>query len=297
VPFFISQPSPRTIFVQSGGPRDQNAGKVPPQVTLAVEHYNRMIRILDKNVSVKVELNIQARFHDEMVSNGFNLIAEIPGTDLADEVVMIGAHFDSHHSGTGATDNAAGSAAMMEAMRILKVVGARPRRTIRIGLWGGEEEGLLGSRAYVKKHFADPSDMKLNPEHTKLAAYFNIDNGTGRIRGVWMQGNLAVKPIFEQWIEPLRDLGVNLLGPRSVTSTDHLSFDAVGLPGFQFIQERLEYNARTHHSNMDTVDHVEREDMVQMATVVAVFAYNAAMRNEKLPRKALPARVEPNERN
>lgn len=217
------------------------------------------------------------------------MIAEIPGTDLADEVVMIGAHFDSHHSGTGATDNAAGSAAMMEAMRILKAAGVRPRRTIRIALWGGEEEGLLGSRAYVREHFADPATMQLKPEHQKLAAYFNIDNGTGRIRGVWAQGNLAAKSIFEQWIEPLKDLGVDLISPRSVTSTDHLAFDAVGLPGFQFIQERLEYNSRTHHSNMDTVDHVQREDMVQMAAVAAVFAYNAAMRDEKLPRKSLPA--------
>ena len=278
-----------TIFVQSGGTRDQNAGKVPPQVVLAVEHYNRMIRILEKGVPVKAELNIQAQFHNENGKNGFNLIAEIPGTDLKDEIVMIGAHFDSHHSGTGATDNAAGSAAMMEALRLLKVVGARPRRTIRIGLWGGEEEGLLGSRAYVKDHFADPTTMKLLPEHEKLAAYFNIDNGTGRIRGVWVQGNLAVQKIFTQWMEPLKDLGVTLIGPRSVSSTDHLSFDAVGLPGFQFIQERLEYNSRTHHSNMDTVDHVQREDMIQMATVAAVFAYNAAMRNEKLPRKLLPA--------
>lgn len=278
-----------TIFVGGGGPRDQNAGKVPPQVVLAVEHYNRMIRILQKNVPVKVELDIQAKFLEETDKNGFNLIAEIPGTDLKDEVVIIGAHFDSHHSGTGATDNATGSAAMMEAMRILKTVGVQPRRTIRIGLWGGEEQGLLGSRAYVREHFADPATMQLKPEHEKLAAYFNIDNGTGRIRGVWIQGNLGVKPIFEQWIEPLSDLGVSLLGPRGVTSTDHVAFDAVGLPGFQFIQERLEYNSRTHHSNMDTVDHVQREDMVQMATVVAVFAYNAAMRNEKLPRKALPA--------
>lgn len=281
-----------TIFVQSGGPRDQNAGKVPPQVVLAVEHYNRMIRILEKGVPVKVELNIQTQFHDETSPNGFNLIAEIPGTDLKDEVVMIGAHFDSWQSGTGATDNAAGSAAMMEALRILKAVGAKPRRTIRIGLWGGEEQGLLGSRAYVKEHFADPLALsqtgQVKPEHEKLSCYFNIDNGTGRIRGVWSQGNLAVTKIFEQWAEPLRDLGVTIISPRSVTSTDHLSFEAVGLPGFQFVQERLEYNSRTHHSNMDTVDHVQRDDMVQMATVVAVFAYNAAMRNEKLPRKALP---------
>lgn len=282
-----------TIFVQSGGPRDQNAGKVPPQVTLAVEHYNRMIRILERGVPVKVELNIRAQFHDEISRNGFNVIAEIPGGDLANEVVMIGAHFDSHHAGTGATDNAAGSAAMMEVMRILKAVGAKPRRTIRIALWGGEENGLLGSRAYVREHFADPATMQLKPAHEKLSAYFNIDNGTGRIRGVWLQGNLAVKQIFQQWIEPLKDLGVELIGPRSVTSTDHLAFDAVGLPAFQFIQERLEYNSRTHHSNMDTVDHVQRDDMVQMATVAAVFAYNAAMRSEKLPRKALPAPQRP----
>ncbi len=278
-----------TIFVQSGGPRDQNAGKVPPQVVLAVEHYNRMIRVLEKGVPVKVELNIQAQFHDEASSNGFNLIAEIPGTDLKDEIVMIGAHFDSHHSGTGATDNAAGSAAMMEAMRILKAVGAKPRRTIRVGLWGGEEEGLLGSRAYAKEHFGDPATMQLKPEHEKLSAYFNIDNGTGRIRGVWSQNNLGAQKVFESWADPLRDLGVTIISPRSVSQTDHISFDSLGLPAFQFVQERLEYNSRTHHSNMDTVDHVQRDDMVQMATVVAVFAYNAAMRNEKLPRKALPA--------
>jgi carboxypeptidase Q len=278
-----------TIFVQSGGPRDAtNAGKVPPQVVLAVEHYNRMVRILERNVPVKVELNIQAEFHDEAASKGFNVIAEIPGTDLASEVVLIGAHFDSHHSGTGATDNATGSAAMMEALRILKAVGAKPRRTIRIGLWGGEENGLLGSRAYVKEHFADPTNMLLKPDHAKLAAYFNLDNGTGRIRGVWSQGNLAAMKVFEQWADPLRDLGVSIISPRSVTSTDHLSFEAVGLPGFQFVQERLEYNSRTHHSNMDVVDHVVRDEMVQVATVAAVFAYNAAMRSEKLPRKALP---------
>lgn len=278
-----------TIFVQSGGPRDAaNAGKVPPQIVLAVEHYNRMVRILERSVPVKIELNIQATFHDEAASKGFNLIAEIPGTDLASEVVILGAHFDSHHSGTGATDNATGSAAMMEALRILKAVGAKPRRTIRLGLWGGEEEGLLGSRAYVKEHFADPATMKLKPGHEKLAAYFNLDNGTGRIRGVWSQGNLGAMKVFEQWAEPLRDLGVTIISPRSVSQTDHVSFETVGLPGFQFVQERLEYNSRTHHSNMDVVDHVQRDEMVQVATVAAVFAYNAAMRNEKLPRKALP---------
>jgi len=236
-----------------------------------------------------VELNVETKFFDETTPNGFNTIAEIPGGDPASEVVMLGAHFDSHPYATGATDNATGSAAMMEAMRILKAVGAKPRRTIRIALWGGEEQGLLGSRAYVREHFADVETMTLRPEHAKLAAYFNSDNGTGRVRGIWLQGNMAARPIFEQWMAPLADLGVTIVGPRSVTATDHVSFDNAGLPAFQFLVDRLEYNARTHHSNMDTVDRVQREDMVQQATVVAVFAYDAAMRDEKLPRKALPA--------
>ncbi len=279
-----------TIFVQSGGSyQAAEAGKVLPQVVLAVEHYNRLVRVIEKGVAVKVELNIQSEFLDEAASKGFNLVAEIPGTDLADEIVLLGAHFDSHHSGTGATDNATGCAAMMEALRILQVAGVKPRRTIRVALWGGEENGLLGSRAYAKAHFADPEKMTLLPEHAKLAAYFNLDNGTGRIRGIWSQGNLAAMKVFERWFEPLRDLGVTLISPRSVSQTDHVSFDAVGLPGFQFIQERLEYNSRTHHSNMDVVDHVQREDMIQVATTTAVMAYQAAMSNEKLPRKALPA--------
>jgi len=278
-----------TIFVGSGGGREPNAAPVPVQVTLAVEHYNRMVRILDKGVPVKVELDVRVKFHDESTPNGFNIIAEIPGTDpkLKDEIVLIGGHFDSWHAGTGATDNATGAGSMMEALRILKALGVQPRRTIRVGLWGGEEQGLLGSRDYVKKHIADGATLM--PEHAKHSAYFNIDNGTGRIRGVWMQQNFGVQPIFQQWITPLRDLGVTTLGPRSVASTDHSSFDAVGIPGFQFMQERLEYNSRTHHSNMDVVDRVQREDMMQMATVVAWFAYNASMRDEKLPRKAMPA--------
>jgi Zn-dependent M28 family amino/carboxypeptidase len=261
-----------------------------PEVTLAVEHYNRMVRLLARGIPVKVELNVETRFYDETSPNGFNTIAEIPGTDpqLKDEVVMLGAHFDSVAAATGATDNAAGSAAMMEAMRILKAVGVAPRRTIRIALWGGEEEGLLGSRAYVREHFADPSTMVLKPEHATLAAYFNSDNGTGRVRGIWLQGNLAAGPIFEAWMKPLADLGLVAAGPRSVAATDHASFDAVGLPGFQFMVDRLEYNSRTHHSNMDVFDRVQRDDMVQQATVIAVFAYNAAMRDGKLPRKGLP---------
>jgi carboxypeptidase Q len=278
-----------TIFPTGAGARDGNAGKNVPEVTLAVEHYNRMVRVLEKGLPVKVELNVETKFYDETTPNGINTIAEIPGADLASEVVLVGAHLDSHPFATGATDNATGSAAMMEAMRILKAVGAKPRRTIRIALWGGEEQGLLGARAYAREHLADVDSMVLKPEHARLSAYFNSDNGTGRIRGVWLQSNMAVRPIFEQWIAPLRDLGVATLGPRSVVSTDHVAFDEVGVPAFQFMVDRLEYNARTHHSNMDTFDRVQRGDMVQQATVIAAFAYDAAMRDEKLPRKALPA--------
>ena len=291
-----------TIFPGGGGSRTSDPAAGLPTVTLAVEHYNRMIRILEKGLPVKVELNLETRFHEEPASAGdaaatgpaaglgFNTIAEIPGTDplLKDEVVLLGAHFDSVAASTGATDNATGSAAMMEAMRILKAVGATPRRTIRIALWGAEEQGLLGSRAYAREHYGDPATMQLKPAHERISVYFNSDNGTGKIRGVWLQGNLAVRTIFERWIEPLRDLGVEALGPRSVASTDHVSFDSLGIPAFQFMVDRLEYNSRTHHSNMDTVDRVQRDDMVQHATVIAVFAYNAAMRDEKLPRKALP---------
>jgi hypothetical protein len=277
-----------TIFPTGNGSRGEDAGSGLPTVTLAVEHYNRMVRVLEKGLPVTVELNIQTRFYDEPpAGNGFNVIAEIPGTDpkLKDEVVMLGAHFDSVAASTGATDNATGSAAMMEAMRILKAVGVKPRRTIRVGLWGGEEEGLLGSRAYVREHFGDLASKTLKPEHEKLSVYFNSDNGTGRVRGIWLQGNTAAEPIFRQWMEPLTDLGVSAIGPRSVTSTDHVSFDAVGLPAFQFMVDRLEYNSRTHHSNMDTFDRVQAGDMIQQATIIAVFAYNAAMRDEKLPRK------------
>jgi carboxypeptidase Q len=279
-----------TIFPTGSGSRGVDAGTGVPSVTLAVEHYNRMVRLLAKGLPVTVALDIQTKFHDEITPNGFNTIAEIPGTDpaLRDELVILGAHLDSVAAATGATDNATGSAAMMEAMRILKTIGVKPRRTIRIVLWGGEEQGLLGSRAYVREHFADPATMALKPAHAKVAAYFNSDNGTGRVRGIWLQGNLAAGSVFEQWMKPLADLGVVAAGPRPVASTDHTSFDAVGLPGFQFMVDRLEYNSRTHHSNMDVYDRVQRDDMVQHATVAAVFAYNAAMRDERLPRKPLP---------
>ena len=276
-------PDGGTIFP---GTVNRAAAAGVPQVTLAVEHYNRMVRLIEHNVPVKVELDLKVQFHEN--AKGYNFVGDIPGTDLASEVVLLGAHFDSHSFATGATDNATGSTAMLEAARIIKTLGLKPRRTIRVALWGGEEQGLLGSRAYALAHFGDPQTMQLKPEHAKLAAYFNLDNGTGKIRGIWMQSNLAVRPIFEQWIAPLQDLGVTILGPRSVSSTDHVSFDNLGLPGFQFVQDRLEYNARTHHSNMDTYDRIQREDMVQQATVAAIFAYDAAMRDEKLPRKALP---------
>jgi carboxypeptidase Q len=284
-----------TIFPTGNGSRSADAAPGLPTITLAAEHYNRMVRVLAKGIPVKVELNVQTKFYDETSPNGFNTVAEIPGTDpaLKDELVILGAHFDSVAAATGATDNATGTAAMMEAMRILEAIGAKPRRTIRIALWGGEEEGLLGSRAYVREHFGDPATMTLKPDHARVAAYFNSDNGTGRVRGVWLQGNLAVRPIFEQWIVPLGDLGVVALGPRSVTSTDHVSFDAVGLPAFQFMVDRLEYNSRTHHSNMDFYDRVQRDDMIQQATVIAVFAYDAATRDEKLPRKPLPRPTAP----
>ncbi len=282
-------PDGGTIFPVGAFAHDDTAGKAVPGVTLAVEHYNRMIRVLDKGLPVKVELNIEVAFHDENGANGFNTVAELPGSDLASEIVLLGAHLDSHPYATGATDNATGSAAMIEALRILKAAGLRPRRTVRVALWGGEEEGLLGSKAYVAEHLADVETMTLKPEHAKLQAYFNSDNGTGRVRGIWMQGNLAARPIFAQWIQPLTDLGVTILSPRAVTQTDHVSFDNVGIPAFQFLVDRLEYNSRTHHSNMDTFDRVQRDDMVQQATVIAVVAYEAAMRDAKLPRKALPA--------
>ena len=202
---------------------------------------------------------------------------------------MLGAHFDSWHSGTGATDNAAGSAVMMEAMRILKVSGLKLRRTVRIGLWSGEEEGLLGSAAYVKQHFADRQTMQLKPDHAKLSGYFNVDNGTGAIRGVYLQGNEAAAPIFRSWMEPFKNLGMTTLAIRGTNGTDHLSYDQVGLPGFQFIQDPIEYDARTHHSNQDVYERIQPDDMMRNAVIVASFVYHAANRDARLPRKPLPA--------
>jgi Zn-dependent M28 family amino/carboxypeptidase len=232
-------------------------------------------------------MDIENKFFDHDL-NAFNVIAELPGTDKADELVMLGAHFDSWHSGTGATDNAAGSAIMLEAMRILKASGVKLRRTVRIGLWGGEEQGLLGSKAYIKAHFGDPESMQLKPDHAKLAGYFNVDNGTGAIRGVYLQGNEAVAPIFQAWMEPFKNLGMTTLAIRNTGGTDHLSYDAVGLPGFQFIQDEVEYDTRTHHSNMDVYERIQPQDLMRNAVIVASFVYNTANREEKLPRKPLP---------
>jgi carboxypeptidase Q len=233
-------------------------------------------------------MDVKNTFYDDPQS--FNVVGELPGTDpaKASEIVMLGAHFDSWHGGTGATDNAAGSAVMMEAMRILKASGVKLRRTVRIGLWGGEEQGLNGSRAYVTDHFGDRATMALKPDHARFAGYFNVDNGTGAIRGVYLQGNEAVAPIFEAWMKPFNNIGMSTLTIRDTGGTDHQSFDAVGLPGFQFIQDTIEYDTRTHHSNMDTYERIQEEDMRKNAVIVAAFVYNAANREEKLPRKPLP---------
>jgi len=288
----ISRGDGGTLFVQSGGSRDPKDPPSPPQVVIAVEQYGRIARTLEKKIPVTLSMRIDNTFYDSDL-NAFNVVGEIPGIDKADEIVMIGAHFDSWHTGTGATDNAAGSAVMMEAMRLLKVSGVKLRRTVRIGLWGGEEQGLLGSKEYVKAHFGDPATMQLKPEHAKFAGYFNVDNGTGLIRGVYLQGNEAVAPIFQQWMEPFKNLGMTTLTIRNTGGTDHLSYDAVGLPGFQFIQDEVEYDSRTHHSNMDVYERIQPNDMMRNAVIVASFVYNTANRDEKLPRKPLPKPTPP----
>jgi hypothetical protein len=277
-----------TIFLGGAAAnRQPNVDPGLPAVVIAIEHYGRIVRTLEKGMPVRIDLDILNTFLDQTES--FNVVAEIPGTDKADEVVMLGAHFDSWHGGTGATDNAAGSAVMMEAMRILKQSGLKLRRTVRIGLWGGEEQGLIGSREYVTAHFANPADMILKPAHAKLAGYFNVDNGTGAIRGVYLQGNESIGQIFDAWMKPFANLGMTTLSIRDTSGTDHLSFDRVGLPGFQFIQDEVEYDTRTHHSNMDVYERIQEPDMRKNAVIVASFVYHAANREEKLPRKPLPA--------
>lgn len=276
-----------TVFATSAGSRDLKEKVPPTTVVLTPEHYNRIARLLDKKIPVKVEIEVQAKITEED-QESVNVVAEIPGGKKADEVVMIGGHLDSWHAGTGATDNAAGSAVAIEVMRILKSMNVKMDRTVRLGLWSGEEQGLLGSRAYVKEHFADPTKMVPTVQHAKLAGYFNLDNGTGKIRGVYLQGNDMMRPIFEAWFAPFKDLGAATISIRNTGGTDHLSFDAVGLPGFQFIQEPMEYTTRTHHSNMDVYDHISKGDLMQAAAVMASFVYNTATREEMLPRKPLP---------
>jgi carboxypeptidase Q len=278
-----------TIFPGNGGSRDPKAPRQVPSATIAVEHYNRLVRLLEHGQPVRMDLNIQTKFHPETNAEGnaFNIIAEIPGSDLAHEVVIMGAHFDTYPYATGATDNTTGSAAMIEAVRVIQKLGLKPRRTIRLALWAAEEQGLLGSREYVRRHFYDAQAKQPKPGHENVQAYFNLDNGTGRILGIWGQGNTGAMKNFEQWGAALKDLGWKNVSPRSVSQTDHGSFEEAGLPGFQFIQERLEYNSRTHHSNMDTFDHVQKDDVIQQGAVAAVFAWYAANAPEKLPRKPL----------
>jgi len=325
-----------------------DAAEVVPQAVVAVEHYNRLIRMLKKDSPVELEIDIAAQYHTGDLMS-YNIVAEIPGSDLAGEIVMLGGHFDSWHSGTGATDNAVGCGVALEAVRILQATGLKPRRTIRIALWTGEEQGLLGSKAYVAEHFGraitaplsggrsgrsegssggqgnakgagqpaatppataqpgetpsaagataerertrPPTKYELKPDHAKFSAYFNLDNGTGKIRGVYLQGNDAMRPIFRAWLAPFADLGAATIAQSNTGGTDHLSFDGVGLPGFQFIQDQVEYDTRTHHYSMDVYDRVQEDDMKQAAVIMASFVYHAAMRDEKLPRKPLQGEV------
>jgi carboxypeptidase Q len=276
-----------SILMGAGLPgRDANAPPAVPQIVLAVEHYNRIARVLAKNVPVQVVLNVQNRFTDDV--NSYNVMAELPGTDKKDEVVMLGAHFDSWHAGTGTVDNAAGSAVMMEAMRILKATGLPLRRTVRLGLWTGEEQGLIGSRMYVTEQFGDRATMKTTAAHQKFAGYFNLDNGSGAIRGVYLQGNEAVAPIFEAWMKPFENLGMTALTIRNTGGTDHQSFDAIGLPGWQFIQDPLDYGTRSHHTNWDLYERAVPADMMKNATIIAAFVYHTANRDQLLPRKPMP---------
>ncbi|MES2417909.1 MAG: M20/M25/M40 family metallo-hydrolase [Bacteroidota bacterium] len=283
-----------TYFTSNGASYKLDAKPVSPELEVSSEDYLHILRLLRGGEKVEMEAEVKTSFFDKD-PKGYNVIAEIPGTDpkLKNEIVMIGGHYDSWHSGTGATDNAAGSTVMIEAMRILKAIDFKPKRTIRIALWSSEEQGLFGSRGYVKTHFADPADMKPKPEHEKLSAYYNLDNGTGTIRGVYLQGNAAVKDIFQSWLTPFEDLGAKTITISNTGGTDHQAFDGVGLPGFQFIQDPMDYNTRTHHSNMDTFDRLVEDDLKKSASIVASFVYHTSERAEKLPRKEMPKPAPP----
>lgn len=276
------------LFAEQAGPWKAADPQAPPTFVITAEQYDRLARAATRKLPVRVRLNLKAQesARDVMAAN---IVGEIPGQEKKDEIVMIGAHFDSWHSGTGTTDNGAGSAVMIEVTRILTSLKLKMDRTVRIALWSGEEEGLLGSKAYVKEHFADPKTMQLTAEHAKISGYFNLDNGSGKIRGVYLQGHEAMRPVFESWLAPFRDMGVSTISIRDTGGTDHLSFNAVGIPGFQFIQDPLDYSTVTHHSNMDTYDHAIPEDLMQASAVIASVVYDAANRKEMLPRRALPA--------
>jgi carboxypeptidase Q len=311
VPVLLPEVTPPGLPAPRQNAYDKVAPKILPQIVLANEHYNRIVRMLQAGENVKMEVNIGVEWQDADLM-GYNTVAEIPGSDptLKDEIVMLGGHMDSWHAGTGATDNGAGVAVAMEAMRIIQTLGLKPRRTIRVALWTGEEEGLLGSAAYVAQHFgkldasntgvvppgtpnsqpAAPPKLSTMPEYEKFDAYFNLDNGTGKIRGVYLQGNESVRTLFRQWLTPFRDLGAETLSISNTGGTDHLSFDRIGLPGFQFIQDEIEYDTRTHHSNMDVFDRIQADDMKQAATIMAAFVYQTAMRDEKISRKPAPGR-------
>ncbi len=295
-----STPTPGMRAASKGAPA------TIPQLVAEVEQYNRLVRIVKQGVPVKISVDLQVAWYDNDLQ-GYNTIAEIPGTDpaLKDEIVMVGAHLDSWHSGTGATDNGAGTTVAMEAMRIIAASGLKPRRTIRIGLWTGEEQGLLGARGYVAKNFAQRGDgttpafggggqanqvpLTFKAAHEKFSAYYNLDNGTGQIRGIYMQGNEALRPIFKAWFEPFKDWGASTVTVNNTGGTDHLAFDAVGLPGFQFIQDPVEYSSRTWHTTQDVSDRILEEDLKRSAVIMAAFAFNTAMMDERLPRKSAQA--------
>jgi hypothetical protein len=312
---FTTAPRGHGIYTV-GGNRAADPATTLPAIAIAAEYYGRIARMLAKNIPVTLEADIRNTFHPNPPV--FNIVGELPGTDKADEIVMLGGHFDTWHAATGAADNGVGVAAMMEAMRILKASGVKLRRTVRIGLWGGEEQGLLGSREYVAQHFASrqpapaapgapaaqagppaggrggfgpQGPLELKPDYEKFSVYFNIDNGTGALRGIYLQGNDAAAPIFREWMEPFRSLGMTTVTIRNTGGTDHQAFDAVGLPGFQFIQDAVEYSTMTHHTNLDYYERLQPGDVQKMATIAAGFAYFAANRDEKLPRKALTVAV------
>lgn len=275
-----------TVFASAAGSRDPKDPLPPPSVALTSEHYNRIARLLAKKIPVTLEFDIENQIYEP--ADSFNVTAELPGGGKKDEVVLLGAHLDSWTGGTGATDDASGVAVVMEAMRILKALDLKMPRTVRAGLWSAEEQGLLGSKAYVTQHYGDSKTMQLKPEHAKLCGYFNLDNGTGKIRGVYLQGNDMMRPIFEAWLAPLKDMGAATVTIRNTGGTDHLPFDAVGLPAFQFIQDPVEYMTRTHHSNMDVYDRLQPGDLMQASAILASVAYDAATRDGMLPRKPLP---------